>query len=165
MNQTSLATIVLALAAPIALVGCSGGASTEMISISFQSNFNDRQVMDMGGEGSTLGDYVNGNGDLLDESGQVVGQFDTTSHTTGVTETSETRMVIAEYQFGDGADSFLIQGAEQFEKDTGLPALDRPLTYAVVGGTGKYFGANGECLVHRRQDAYAIECTFLVIKR
>jgi hypothetical protein len=165
MNKTSLATIVLALAAPIALVGCSDSSSTEMISLTLQSNFDDRQIMDTGEDGSTLGDYVNGNGDLLDESGQVIGQFDTTSHTTGVTETTETRMVIAEYQFGDGADSFLIQGAEQFQTDDGLPVLDRPLTYAVIGGTGKYFGANGECLVHRRQDAYTIECTFLAIKR
>jgi hypothetical protein len=165
MNKTSLATIVLALAAPIALVGCSDSSSTEMISLTLQSNFDDRQIMDTGEDGSTLGDYVNGNGDLLDESGQVIGQFDTTSHTTGVTETTETRMVIAEYQFGDGADSFLIQGAEQFQTDDGLPVLDRPLTYAVIGGTGKYFGANGECLVHRRQDAYTIECTFLTIKR
>lgn len=165
MKTTTRASIALVLAAPITLVGCSGGASTEMISLTLQSHFADRQVMDAGEEGSTIGDYVNGNGDLLDESGQVIGHFDTTSHTTGVTETSETRMVIAEYQFGEGADSFLIQGAEQFEKDTGLAASDRPLTYSVVGGTGKYFGANGECLVHRRQDAYTIECTFLVIKR
>jgi hypothetical protein len=165
MNTTTLASIALVLAAPITLVGCSGGASTEMISISFQSNFNDRQVMDMGGEGSTLGDYVNGNGDLLDESGQVIGQFDVSSQNTRSTESAEGRIVTAEYQFGDGADSFIIQGAEQFETDGGLPALDRPLTYAVVGGTGKYFGANGECLVHRRQDAYTTECTFLVIKR
>ena len=165
MKRTSLASIALALAAPIALVGCSESSSTEMISLTLQSNFDDRQVMDTGEDGSTLGDYVNGNGDLLDESGQVIGQFDMTSHTTGVTETSETRMVIAEYQFGDGADSFLIQGAEQFETDGGLQASDRPLAYAVIGGTGKYMGANGECLVHRREAAFSIECTFLVVKQ
>lgn len=165
MSMASLISFALALTAPLTLVGCSGDSSTEMISVSFQSRFNDREVMDMGEKGLTLGDYVNGNGDLLDESGQVIGQFDVSSQITRTTEGVEARMTTAEYQFGDGTDSFIIQGAEQVETESGLPAQDRPLTYAVVGGTGTYMGADGECLVMLQRDAYEVGCTFLVVKR
>ena len=166
MKKTSLACLALALAAPIALVGCSsGGSSSELTSMSFQSRFNDRQLVDTGEQGSSIGDAVNGHGDLLDESGQVIGQFDVSTQTTRTMEGAEVRMVTAEYEFGDGTDSFIIQGAEHFETAGGLPALDRPLHYAVVGGTGTYMGANGECLVHRRQPAYTVECTFALLKR
>ena len=58
-------------------------------------------------------------------------------------------------------DSILISGAEVFTKELGLPFLNRPLYYAVVGGTGKYTGANGECLVHRTgENDFTTTCTF-----
>lgn len=165
MPSRRLTLVILLAATATGLAACSSTASSpETTTLTFTTSFTDRQVMDTGEQGSSLGDYINGHGDVLDTAGQVIGQFDVSSQTTGRTDTSEIRLVTAEYEFGDGADSFIIQGSERFALDGGQPDLDRPLNYAVVGGTGTYMGANGECLVHRRDAAYEVDCTFLTSK-
>ncbi len=163
MKKTTIALAALAMTAPFALAACSSGNGLETVNISFHSKFNDRTVMKMGGSDSAMGNYIPGNGDMLDEGGNVMGQFDVNSVVTRTMADAEGRLVTAEYSFGtDGADSFIIMGAEQFAKDGGLPVENRQLNYAVVGGTGKYKGANGECDVHRDGDMFTTECSFTV---
>ncbi len=128
-----------------------------MTEVSFQASFVDREVMDMGEEGSGIGDYVAGHGDLLDASGQVIGHFDVNTVITRFDGVAEGRQVSAEYSFGNGRDSFLIAGNESFQLG-GVAAEDRPLTYAVVGGTGAYMGATGECVVMRQGETYDVTC-------
>lgn len=163
MPPRRLALSLLLAGAACSLVACSSSEpASDTVSLSFQARFSDREVTDLGEEGSSIGDYVDGNGVLLDSAGAVIGNFDVSSWTTGSSTGTETRMLMAEYEFGTGADSFMIQGAEPFLIDGGLPAVDRPSTYAVIGGTGTYMGADGECLVHRREDAFEVDCTFIV---
>ncbi|HAN71757.1 MAG TPA: hypothetical protein DCQ36_09255 [Actinobacteria bacterium] len=113
--------------------------------------------MDMGDEGSGIGDYVSGHGDLIDASGAMIGRFDVNTVITRFDGVTEGRQVSAEYSFGDGRDSFLISGNESFQVG-GVAAEDRPLTYAVVGGTGAYMGATGECVVSRQGETFDVTC-------
>lgn len=163
MKKTAIGLAALAMTASFALAACSSAGDTESVTISFQSKFNDRKVMVMGEDGAVLGNYIPGNGDLLDESGNIMGQFDTNAVVTRSMDGAEARLITAEYSFGtDGADSIIIMGAEYFDDEGGLAVENRQLSYAVVGGTGKYKGANGECDVHREGDKYIVDCNFRV---
>jgi hypothetical protein len=165
MKKTPLTFVGLVLVGPIALAACSSGVSMESVTTSFHAHFNDRQYVDLGAAGGSLGDEIPSDGDLTDADGNVIGTFDTNGVTTRVTSTSETRFITAQYTFGDGSDSFVIEGAQPFETGGGQAKVNNPLHYAVVGGTGKYMGANGECLVKHLDKDYAVECTFWVIKK
>ena len=128
----------------------------------------EREVLDTGTQGSSGGDLVAGFGDLLDSDGQVIGHFDVVTTVNRIMEGADGRFVQAEYSFGpEGADSFIIIGAEQFATDGGLPPVERPATYAVTGGTGIYKGANGQCDVFRNDDPKAftttVNCSFSVL--
>ena len=152
--------LLLAIAAAFLVTGC--GSSGNSVELSFKSSFMDCKAESTGSGGSNMAHTVAGHGKLINESGKEMGTFNVTSTVTGETADSETRFVNAEYSFGaQGMDSILISGAEVFTKELGLPFLNRPLYYAVVGGTGKYTGANGECLVHRTgENDFTTTCTF-----
>ncbi len=111
----------------------------------------------MGDEGSGIGDYVAGHGELLDARGEAIGRFDVNTVITRFDGVAEGRQVSAEYSFGDGRDSFLISGNESFQLD-GIAVEDRPLTYAVIGGPGASMGATGECLVRRQGETHDVTC-------
>jgi hypothetical protein len=128
-----------------------------MTEVSFQSSFVGREVIDVGEEGSSIGDYVAGHGDLLDANGNIIGQFDVHTLVTRFDGVTEWRHVSAEYSFGDGRDSFVITGNESFEVG-GTAAEGRPLNYAVTGGTGAYTGATGECIVNREGESFVVTC-------
>lgn len=163
MTMGPVPLISLAATSLLALAACSSGASNDTVEISFQSKFNERAVMDASETGSSLGDYIPGSGDLLDADGAVIGQFDVHSFVTRTLDDAEGRLVTAEYSFGEeGADSFIIMGAEHFLVDGGLPDPNRLLSYAVVGGTGIYNGANGQCNVQRTDEIFTTDCVFTV---
>ncbi|MFZ4497169.1 MAG: hypothetical protein ACOYN7_06935 [Candidatus Nanopelagicales bacterium] len=158
---------LLTITGALAITGCSSGSP--MVSLSFQAKSIEREVLDTGAQGSSHGDLVAGFGDLLDSDGQVIGHFDVVTTVNRIMEGADGRFVQAEYSFGaEGADSFLISGAEQFATDGGLPPVKRPATYAVTGGTGIYKGANGQCDVFRNDDPKAftttVNCSFSVLE-
>ena len=158
---------VIGLLAPVTLVACSSGPHE--ITLNFQAKSVDRGTLDLGDKGSSRGDLVAGNGDLLGEEGQVIGHFDVVSIVDRLMTDSDGRFLQAEYAFGpEGADSFVILGAEQFAVNGGLPIVNRPASYAVVGGTGAYRGANGQCEVFRNDDpkkfTTSVSCTLTVTK-
>ena len=157
---------VLSITGALVITGCTSGAP--MVSLSFQAKSVEREVLDTGTQGSSGGDLVAGFGDLLDSDGQVIGHFDVVTTVNRIMEGADGRFVQAEYSFGpEGADSFIIIGAEQFATDGGLPPVERPATYAVTGGTGIYKGANGQCDVFRNDDPKAftttVNCSFSVL--
>jgi hypothetical protein len=129
-----------------------GVANAASFTLSFGSKFVDRKVMDMDPVGPSLGDYVPGNGIIFDVKKQQLGTFNVLSTVTTLTSNSVIRWVNNKYQFGDGTDSINIQGAEEFETATGLPVQGHVLHYAIAGGTGKYAGARGACVVARVSD-------------
>jgi len=167
MNKTSRVCVlaVALILAPLGLAACSTGPKE--VTLNFQARSVDRSTVDLGTQGSSHGDLVAGNGDLLNDQGEVIGHFDVVSIVDRVTTDSDDRFLQAEYSFGpQGADSFVILGAEKFALNGGLPVVDRPANYAVVGGTGVYRGANGQCDVHRNNDpkkfTTSVSCTFTV---
>lgn len=164
-SRTS-ARALLVLVGALAVTGCSSGPS--MVTLSFQAQSVAREAIDIGAEGSSHGDLIAGHGDLLDDGGQIIGQFDVVTTVNRILDGADGRFVEAEYSFGaEGADSFLITGAEQFATDGGLPDVERPASYAVIGGTGIYKGANGQCDVFRNEDPNAftttVNCSFAVL--
>lgn len=149
---------ILALGASVLLVSCSSADSRgDLQEVTFTASFVDRQVVDTGDEGGSIGDYVSGYGNLLDESGATIGHFDVNTFITRFDGKAEGRYVSAEYSFGDGRDSFLISGSEAFDPG-GIASEDHTLTYAITGGTGTYIGAAGECHVDRQGTNYTVAC-------
>lgn len=161
-RRTSRQAMVTAglCASALAFVGCSS-PTTETLTV--QARYLDRELIEgVGGDGSSLGDIVAGHGELLDEEGTVVGTFEAMSTTTRVGSEDDGRFLQVEYAFGEtGADAILLMGVETFTPDGGFPEVGRPLLWAVVGGTGKYQGARGQCETQRDdQDVFFNTCTF-----
>lgn len=155
-----MSRIILALLMTFSWIGLA-----EAVTLTFKAQYIDREPLDLGSPGSSLGDTVPGNGSLLDLQGNVIGSFEVSATVTHKKADSEVRWVHAEYAFGDGTDSINIEGAEEFLTPTGSPALNRPLHYAVSGGTGRYAGARGECLVKRIADNdFITTCKFRTIR-
>lgn len=151
-------------ASALASVGCSASTTETLI---VQARYLDRELIEaVGGDGSSLGDVVAGHGELLDEQGTVVGTFEAMSTTTRVGSEEDGRFLQAEYAFGEtGADSIILIGVERFTRDGGFPEVGRPLLWAVVGGTGEYQGARGQCNTQRDdQDIFINTCTFSTIE-
>ncbi len=163
LNTTLVAVVALSMLASPVLVGCSA-STTQTLTV--QSRYLDRELIEVAElEGSSLGDMVTGHGELLDESGTVVGSFEAMSTTTRVGSEDDGRFLQAEYAFGDsGADAILLMGVETFTRDGGFPQVGRPLLWAIVGGTGKYQGARGQCDTQRNeQDVFINTCTFTTV--
>ena len=131
--------------------------------LTFTAEITEHKVTDLDSQGPTAGDGVHAHGVLRDLSGKEIGRFDTTHTLTEPGEAGEMRMVLAEYAFGDGRDSLLIAGAELFQKSYGVVAEQRDLLYGVLGGTGTFAGARGECHVKRSSNGqYTVNCPLFV---
>lgn len=119
-------------------------------------------MLDLSGESTRLGDSIPGSGDLMDTDGNIIGIFDIHTVVTR-SSTGEGRLFSAEYSFGDsGVDAIVVIGAEHGLEPGQIPDPERLTTYAVVGGTGQYKGARGECDVDLVGEFYTITCTFTV---
>lgn len=155
-----LRLLPLVIAAPLLLAAC--GSDGNSVELTFSSAFEDREAETTGSTGSDVASTTAGHGALLDEAGKKIGTFNVTSIVTRKDAKSESRLINAEYAFGaDRTDSILISGSEEFATPTGLAFLNDQLHYAVIGGTGAYAGAVGECLVQRRgKNAFTVTCNF-----
>lgn len=133
--------------------------------LTFKSHVNNREKIDLGAPGGSLGDMVLGNGDVLDLNNNVIGAVEYQGVVTHLTPTTEQRWLQSEYSFGDGTDTILMEGASEFETPSGLPAPNTPYLFAVTGGTGKYFGASGECTATRPDGVnFITQCWFTAFK-
>lgn len=139
---------------------------SNLIEMTFKSKVLNREKFDLGAVGASIGDQVIGNGDVLDINNNVIGTVEYEGLVTRINKDTEIRWLQAEYGFGDGSDSILMEGAEEFESPTGLPVLNRPQNFPITGGTGKYFGANGQCSVYRPDGLnFVTKCQFSVLKQ
>lgn len=170
MNTSIKILAILALAA----CGTSGASAksiaartnSQLTELSFKSKIVNREVIDIGKIGGSLGDMVIGNGDVMDLNGNIIGAVEYQGVVSHINADSEIRWLQSEYAFGDGTDSIGMEGAEEFQTPSGLPVLNRPQIFAVTGGTGKYFGANGQCLVHRTEgNNFITTCQFSTLKQ
>lgn len=157
--------LTLSLVTPAEARPQSARIKSNLVELVFTTHVNEREVIDLGKPGDSLGDRVIGNGDILDLDGKKIGVVEYQSVVSHLKKGTLFRWLHAEYAMGDGTDSIIIEGAEEFESSSGLQVLNRPQTYAVTGGTGLYFGANGQCSSVRPDGLnFAIQCVFSVLK-
>ena len=124
----------------------------EAVTLSFKPQVLEREIVDEGLPGASLGDLIVGNGTIFNKIGEQVGTFQYSHIVTDQNADAEVRWVSATYAFGDDLDSITIQGSVKFLKDNGLTVQGKKIYYAVTGGTGKYAGARGACQVARVDD-------------
>jgi hypothetical protein len=149
----------LGLVGAVVVSACSTGSDS--ITLSFQSKIQQSNATDLGSPGPSVGDFTSRSGDLVDASGAVIGGFASTAFINNVSDDVEARFVQAEYAFGEErTDSIVIMGAELF-KTAALQNVKPKVSYAIVGGTGAYNGASGQCEVAvGEDDIYTVTCTF-----
>lgn len=160
MFHGSPGVVATIIAAGLAVSAC--GSSEEVVDLSFSASFTERTVIDGGVSGPSHGDNIPGSGDLRNSDGEVIGEFNTVSFVTGTTDELQGRVLLAEYAFDGGLDSLVIAGAGVWPPGDEL-LKDRTYTYPVIGGTGNYAGARGECSVTRKDSVYNVNCRFSVL--
>ena len=136
MRRRIVAYMSLGLVGAVVVSACSTGSDS--ITISFQSKIQQSNTVDLGSPGSSVGDFIN-----------------------NVSDDVEARFVQAEYAFGEErTDSIVILGDELFQTAE-LQNVKPKVSYAIVGGTGAYNGASGQCEVAvGEDDIFTVTCTF-----
>ena len=159
MRRRIVAYMSLGLVGAVVVSACSTGSDS--ITLSFQSKIQQSNTVDLGSPGSSVGDFISRSGDLVDASGAVIGGFAATAIINNVSDDVEARFVQAEYAFGEErTDSIVIMGDELFQTAE-LQNVKPKVSYAIVGGTGAYNGASGQCEVAvGEDDIFTVTCTF-----
>ena len=136
MRRRIVAYMSLGLVGAVVVSACSTGSDS--ITLSFQSKIQQTNTVDLGSPGSSVGDFIN-----------------------NVSDDVEARFVQAEYAFGEErTDSIVILGDELFQTAE-LQNVKPKVSYAIVGGTGAYNGASGQCEVAvGEDDIFTVTCTF-----
>jgi hypothetical protein len=169
LNHQALLAIVLFLLLGVDAAGAkslTARLKPNLIELTFKSRVINREKIDLGVPNASMGDMVLGNGEILDLNNKVIGSVEYQGIVTRTNQTTEQRWLQSEYSFGVGTDSILMEGAEEFETPSGLAVLNRPHIFSVTGGTGKYFGASGQCSVSRPDGLnFITKCQFSVLKQ
>jgi hypothetical protein len=138
--------------------GC-GGSDGETLSVVASAKGLHQSTVDLGPEGKSGGDVYVFDGPLLDaDEEESIGRVYGTQTSIALDNDSETVQAMITYDFGDG-DRITIGGIGQYpRRDEGLvegQEFERP----ILGGTGRYAGADGTVTSVRRADG-AYEHTF-----
>ena len=127
----------VSLAAPVAAAPGAGPHGT----LTLVMKQTQREVVDLGATGTTIGDVVTGGGDLRRSAqGAVLGTWNYRAETVRVDIPggSESRLTTQWYALGKG--SIMVSGLVSIQQGT-RPTKPHPLV--IVGGTGIYTGARG----------------------
>ncbi len=120
----------------------------------------EREVLDLGGTGTTIGDVVTGSGDLRRTAqGSTIGSWAYRAETVRVNIPggSENRLTTQWYTLGKG--SIMVSGMISLQQGT-RPTRPQPLV--IVGGTGSYRGAAGTMtLLPKGPDDYVATFRFV----
>lgn len=151
-----LASISVVAAIAVA-AGC--GDDGETLSVVAPAQGLHQSTVDLGPEGKSGGDIYVFDGPLLDEDEEEsIGNVYGTQTSIALDSDAETVQAMITYDFGDG-DRITIGGIGQYPRgDAGLvegQEFERP----ILGGTGRYAGADGTVTTVRRADG-AYEHTF-----
>ena len=147
--------VAVGAAAALSLAACSSASSPTHLT--FQSRNSARTEVDLAAKGPSVGDELDGDGDVVASDGSVIGHFELASFVTREAAGREKRMLFGQYNFGDGADAIMIIGANDYPAGGGLP--EKPIVFAVTGGTGKYAGAGGQCNGTFTEPTFTFDCT------
>jgi hypothetical protein len=130
--------------------------------IAFVSRFDNRIVVDSGAPGPSVDDVIAGSGTLWDKKGVQIGRFDANTRVSEKLKDGDKRLLFVNYSFGDGQDSIVILGVGTYAGTLGLMNQQVTNTFSIVGGTGKFLAAGGQCQITRiDQINYQLSCTAL----
>jgi hypothetical protein len=128
--------------------------------IAFVSRFDNRIVVDSGTPGPSVDDVIAGSGTLWDKKGVQIGRFDANTRVSERLNAGDKRLLFVNYSFGDGQDSIVILGVGTYTGTLGLMNQQVTNTFSIVGGTGKFLAAGGQCQITRiDQINYQLSCT------
>lgn len=149
--------LVSVVAAVTLAAGCGDGGET--LSVVAPAQGLHQSTVDLGPEGKSGGDVYVFDGPLLDEDEkESIGNVYGTQTSIALDSDAETVQAMITYDFG-GGDRITIGGVGQYPRgDAGLvegQEFERP----ILGGTGRYAGADGTVTTVRRADG-AYEHTF-----
>lgn len=145
--------IFLTVGAVIALgAGCGDGDGDETLSVVAPAKGQHLSTVDLGPEGKSGGDVYVFDGPLLDsEEKETIGSVYGTQTSISLDRDSETVQAMITYDFGNG-DRITVGGVGQYPRgDLGL-VEDQEFERPILGGTGRYAGADGTLTSLRRSD-------------
>ena len=131
--------------------------------IAFVARFDNRIVVDSGVPGPSADDSIVGSGSLWDKESVNIGRFDANTRVSERLEDGDRRLLWVTYTFGDGQDSIVILGTGIYGAKLGL--LNQQVTnrFSIVGGTGKFLAAGGQCEIKRLEGMdYNVTCEAFV---
>ncbi len=127
--------------------------------ISFIARFDNRVVLDTGTVGPSVDDVIAGSGTLWDKENVKVGRFDANTRITEKSNDGDKRLLFVTYTFGEGHNSIVILGVGSYSGNHGLLHQQVINNFAIVGGTGKFMAATGQCQITRvDQIDYRVTC-------
>ena len=131
--------------------------------VAFVARFDNRIVVDIGVSGPSVDDSIVGSGTLWDKKSANVGRFDANTRVSERLKDGDRRLLWVTYTFGDGRDSLVILGTGIYTGNLGLLNQQVTNNFSIVGGTGKFLAAGGQCGITRvdRID-YSVECVAFV---
>lgn len=128
--------------------------------IAFVSRFDNRIIVDLGDPGPSVDDVVAGSGTLWDKKGIQIGRFDANTRVSERLKDGDKRLLYVNYSFGDGQDSIVILGVGTYAGTLGLMNKQVTNIFSIVGGTGKFLAAGGQCKITRIDHTnYQLSCT------
>ncbi len=144
MKVRTLATAALAAAALTVAVGAPAFATAPAKpsgSLTIYTVQTQRDALDLGATGTSVGDVATGSGTVaLTKGGKVVGDYVYRSETTRVNMPggNETRLSTSVHSLPGG--TIMVSGLVSIQQGT---RPTEPAPQVIVGGTGDYAGANG----------------------
>lgn len=131
--------------------------------VDFIARFDHRIVVDNGGSGPTADDVIAGHGSLWDKASAAIGRFDANTRLTQSLEDGDRRLLFVTYTFGEGQDTIVILGTGVYTGMHGLLNKQATNTFSIVGGTGRFLAAGGQCGITRLDEInYNVTCTAFV---
>lgn len=128
--------------------------------VAFVARFDNRIVVDSGALGPSVDDVIAGSGSLWDKKGVQIGRFDANTRVSERLSDGDKRLLFVNYSFGDGQDSIVILGVGTYTGTLGLMNQQVTNIFAIVGGTGKFLAAGGQCQITRIDSInYQLSCT------
>ena len=131
--------------------------------ISFEARFDNRIVIDSTSKGPSVDDVIAGSGSLWDKGGVKIGRFDANTRVSEWSNDGDRRMLFVNYAFGDSQHSIVILGVGTYAGKLGLLNKQAVNKFSIVGGTGKFIAAGGQCEIVRADNIdYMVTCTAFV---
>lgn len=158
MNIRRIAVATIAASA-VALSVAVPAAAAPSGSLTIYTHQTQRNVLDLGASGTTVGDVVTGSGTVaMSKGGKTVGTYVYRAETVQVNIPGGNENRLSTQVWGVKGGSIMVSGLISVQQGT-RPTKPQPLI--IVGGTGDYAGANGTAtLKPTSANNYTVTFTF-----